>query len=421
MSTKPIRRLTLFKIPTEEGQEQLLAKYRSLPQEALKDNAPYLLDIQAGKTFPDQRAQGFTLAVSTVFKNKEDMLFYDTECTGHAGIKKVAMAVHKGIMTVQVAVYAIKLPFLSIAEEDFTNASIDFEAYAMHAKFVTAPGIFPVVSASIGEAAHLDSQERIKLIQTLRLALDDIGLYKTPIVAGVGAHSTRQTTQLAHDAAAAGADFVLVVPPGYYAGVLKTNPTAIRKFFIDVAAASPVPVIIYNFPAVSAGIDLSSDDVVEIAKAAPNICGIMLSCGNVGKLARITALVNNSSFKTLAGFIDFLLPSVAVGSAGAISPLPNVAPNFSSKLWQVAQSLGSGVDFQEAKELQGKASLGEIALLKEGLLGLKGLLNQQFGYPAAPRLPLMVVSNDAVTKMSANKHLEDVMAQEKILETIKER
>lgn len=36
--------------------------------------------------------------------------------------------------------------------------------------------------------------------------------------------------------------------------------------------------IIYNFPAVSGGIDLSSDDVVDIADAAPNICGIMLSC-----------------------------------------------------------------------------------------------------------------------------------------------
>jgi hypothetical protein len=36
MSTKPIRRVTLFKIPTEEGQEQLLEKYRTLRQEALK-------------------------------------------------------------------------------------------------------------------------------------------------------------------------------------------------------------------------------------------------------------------------------------------------------------------------------------------------------------------------------------------------
>ncbi|KFY81581.1 hypothetical protein V500_11287 [Pseudogymnoascus sp. VKM F-4518 (FW-2643)] len=292
----------------------------------------------------------------------------------------------------------------------------NLEAYAKHAKYVTAPGVFPVVSASMGEAAHLDRQERIILIQTLRLALDDIGLYKTPIVAGVGANSTRETTQLAHDAAAAGADFVLVVLPGYYAGVLKSNPTAMRKFFVDVAAASLVPVIIYNFPAVSGGIDLSSDDVVDIANAAPNICGIMLSCGNVGKLARITALVDNSSFKTFSGFIDFLLPSVAVGSAGAISPLPNVAPNFSFKLWQATQSLGNVADFHEAQELQGLASLGETALLKEGLLGLKGLLNQRFGYPAVPRLPLLVASNDAVTEMSKNKHLEDVMAQEKILE-----
>lgn len=61
----------------------------------------------------------------------------------------------------------------------------------------------------------------------------------------MGANSTRETTQLAHDAAAAGADFVLVVLPGYYAGVLKANPTAMRKFFVDVAAASPVPVCVF--------------------------------------------------------------------------------------------------------------------------------------------------------------------------------
>jgi len=139
-------------------------------------------------------------------------------------------------------------------------------------------------------------------------------------------------------------------------------------------------------------------------------------CGNVGKLARITALVYNSSFKTLAGFIDFLLPSVVVGSAGAISPLPNIAPNFSLKLWLGTQSLESSADFQKAKELQGLASLGEAALLKEGILGLKGLLNQRFGYPAAPRLPLPVVSSNAVIEMSKNKHLEYIMAQDKKVE-----
>lgn len=46
----------------------------------------------------------------------------------------------------------------------------------------------------------------------------------------------------------------------------------------------------------------------------------------MGKLARVTALLDSTSFTTLAGLIDFLLPSVVVGSAGAISPLPNIAP-----------------------------------------------------------------------------------------------
>lgn len=83
------------------------------------------------------------------------------------------------------------------------------------------------------------------MIQTLRTALNSINLLETPIVAGVGATSTRETIELAHEAATAGADFVLVVLPGYYAGVLKAHPAAVKKYFIDVAAASPVPVCVF--------------------------------------------------------------------------------------------------------------------------------------------------------------------------------
>jgi 4-hydroxy-2-oxoglutarate aldolase len=89
-----------------------------------------------------------------------------------------------------------------------------------------------------------DSQERIQLIQALRSALDENGLQKTPIVAGVGATSTRETISLANDAAAAGAEFVLVIAPSYYASTLKANPSAIKRFFIDVASQSPVPVYV---------------------------------------------------------------------------------------------------------------------------------------------------------------------------------
>lgn len=97
--------------------------------------------------------------------------------------------------------------------------------------------------------------------------------------------------------------------------------------------------IIYNFPAVSGGIDMDSDLIVDIVKASPNICGVKLTCANVGKLTRIMGEVDEPSFKktyprryqdmpfqAIDGFIDFLLPSISVGSAGAISGLPNLAP-----------------------------------------------------------------------------------------------
>ncbi|KAH0524318.1 hypothetical protein TsFJ059_006847 [Trichoderma semiorbis] len=300
------------------------------------------------------------------------------------------------------------LPVFFNAEDE-----IDYVAFANHAKYVTSPGILPIVSASMGEAVHLTPQERMKLIQSLRNALDSIGLQKTPIVAGVGGNSTRETIQLARDAAAAGADFALVIAPGYWAGYLKGNPAAVKKFFVDVAAGSPIPVVIYNFPPVTAGIDLESDDVAEIAKLAPNVCGIMLSCGNVGKLARIAALLDGTSITTLAGLIDFLLPSVVVGSAGAISPLPNIAPKFSMKLWDLTQNLQTKADFKAAQKSQGLASLAESALLKSGVPGLKALLNKDFGYPAVPRLPLLAHS-DVVT-LSQNQYISDVLDLEKDL------
>lgn len=81
------------------------------------------------------------------------------------------------------------------------------------------------------------------MVETARAVLDDAGLQAVPVVAGAGAASTRESIQLAQDAAVAGAAFVLAIPPGYYAGNLVANSmAAVKQFYIDLAAASPVPV-----------------------------------------------------------------------------------------------------------------------------------------------------------------------------------
>lgn len=96
----------------------------------------------------------------------------------------------------------------------------------------------------MGEASHLSHAERKTLIQTARKTLDDGGFTNIPIIAGTGAGSTRETIELSRAAAEAGADYVIVITSGYFAGALTRK--ALKAHFVKVASESPLPVIIYN-------------------------------------------------------------------------------------------------------------------------------------------------------------------------------
>jgi hypothetical protein len=125
MSSQQTYRMTLFKIPRIEDQDKLLEMYRAMPQKALKvrsqmadplhsfipltdstllfskqDGSPYIVSVKAGKTFADQRAQGYTIAVMTTFASKEDFEYYDTACEAHKELKAFAASVHQGNLMV---------------------------------------------------------------------------------------------------------------------------------------------------------------------------------------------------------------------------------------------------------------------------------------------------------------------------------
>ncbi|KAK4868612.1 hypothetical protein LT330_006814 [Penicillium expansum] len=291
------------------------------------------------------------------------------------------------------------------------NEDIDIEALQSHVKFIASAGTIPVVSGSMGEAIHLNREEKKTIIRSARVALDEVNLHDVPIVAGAGGASTRESIELCKDAAEAGADYVMVIPPGYYAGALLADTSSIKKFFVDIAEASPLPVIIYNFPAVSGGIDMDSDLIVQIIQSSANICGVKLTCANVGKLTRIMAQVSRpefqaafprssaTPFRAIDGFIDFLLPSISVGSAGAISGLPNIAPKSCVKLWNLCQDSGSS---KQATELQNLIALADGVALKIGIAGMKKLLHRHFGYGDRPRLPLLPMDDKVADAVLSN-------------------
>lgn len=95
-----IHRVTLFKIPSKQDQSRLIEIYRDLPQRATKKGKPYIISATVGPTYDDTRNQGYTLAALSVFASEEDMNYYDIECAAHAELKKVAKALHQGVMMI---------------------------------------------------------------------------------------------------------------------------------------------------------------------------------------------------------------------------------------------------------------------------------------------------------------------------------
>ncbi|KAG7138799.1 Fusaristatin A biosynthesis cluster protein like [Verticillium longisporum] len=99
-NTNHVNRITLFKIPNEEDRQKLLELYKGMPQKAVKDGQPYLLGVKAGTAFKDQRAQGYTVAVQSMFASVEDMAYYDNECAAHAELRAFAKSVNQGAMMI---------------------------------------------------------------------------------------------------------------------------------------------------------------------------------------------------------------------------------------------------------------------------------------------------------------------------------
>lgn len=125
------------------------------------------------------------------------------------------------------------------------------QAFQNHVVFVANSGVGLVINGSMGEAHHLSREERSQLVKAARSALDSAQppLSDVPIIAGTGTGSTKETLVLCKDAAEAGADAVIVITSGYYAGAIDT--LALKTYYTEISDKSPIPVMIYNCASVS--------------------------------------------------------------------------------------------------------------------------------------------------------------------------
>jgi 4-hydroxy-2-oxoglutarate aldolase len=235
-----------------------------------------------------------------------------------------------------------------------------------------------VVTGTTGEAVFLSLDERIQVWKFCAPQLQKAG---KRFIAGAAAESTRATIEMVAAAANTGAEAALVLTPSYF----KPGPDALVGHYTTIADASPIPVLLYNYPAFT-GVELTSTTILRLVEH-PNIHGMKDSSANLTRLG--TVLAHRPDFQMLSGLASGLYPFLSMGGVGGIFALGNVIPGMISQLYH---NFRTG-NLVEALRLQLKlAPLSEALEVRFGIPAIKYAMDQIGLHGGTPRKPLQEAS-----------------------------
>ena len=149
------------------------------------------------------------------------------------------------------------------------------------------------------------------------------------LIAGTGRQSTRAAVAAARRAADAGADGVLVRTPSYFKKQLTAE--AFVRHYAAVADASPVPVVLYNFSALT-GVTLPVEAVARLVDH-PNIVGLKESGPDLGYVGDLIG-VARGGFSVLVGSAPTFYASLALGASGGILALACAIPDACVRIYE---------------------------------------------------------------------------------------
>ncbi|MFD8014968.1 4-hydroxy-tetrahydrodipicolinate synthase [Streptomyces sp. NPDC058955] len=197
----------------------------------------------------------------------------------------------------------------------FTDAgALDLDAAGKLAARLVGEGCDGLVlNGTTGESPTTTDAEKAALVRAVREAVGPA----PALVAGVGTADTRHTVELARQAEAAGADGLLVVTP-YYS---RPPQDAVAAHFLKVADSTGLPVTVYDIPG-RTGTRVEPDTMRRLA-AHPRITAVKDCSYDLLTAARLIA---ETGLAYYSGSEELNLPLYAVGGAGYVSTVANVAP-----------------------------------------------------------------------------------------------
>ena len=210
----------------------------------------------------------------------------------------------------------------------FEDGSIDYEGYKRQVQRMIDGGVKALlVNGTTGEPATIDIEDEFELTKITVEMAKGTGV---KVIAGAGSNYTAQAIRKAKFNAEAGADANLVVTPYYN----KTSQRGLIEHYKAVAAASDLPLIMYNVPG-RTGMKISVDTVVELAKV-PNIVAMKDATDDIAYAMEVLTRTKDMDFDLYSGCDDNILPFIAAGGKGVISVLSNLYPRETEMFAQAA-------------------------------------------------------------------------------------
>jgi 4-hydroxy-tetrahydrodipicolinate synthase len=188
------------------------------------------------------------------------------------------------------------------------EGAVDLDATVALARWLVDHGTNGlVVTGTTGEGPVLTDQEKAAIWRAVAEAVT------VPVIAGTGTNDTPHSIELTRAATEAGVDAVLVVTP-YYS---RPSQTGLHAHFSAVAAATDLPVVLYDIP-VRTGRPIHASTVLRLVTETPNVVAVKDSAGNPAATAQLLCQAPDS-FEAYCGDDALILPMLSIGAVGAVS------------------------------------------------------------------------------------------------------
>lgn len=242
-----------------------------------------------------------------------------------------------------------------------------------------------VVAGTTGESPTLSTEETVDLFTAVVEAVGD----RAQVIAGTGSYDTAATIRLTTQAQEAGVDGIMLLAPYYN----RPNQRGMDRHFRAAAAATDLPVMLYNIPSRTA-CEIAPLTLLSLAEDVGNIHGVKDAVGDMAKASWLAARAPDS-FGIYSGDDKNCLPLLAVGGVGLVSVAAHLVGDDLARLIEIFPT-----DPVEARAIHHRLlPIFEALFLEPSPAPLKAAM-ELLGLPAGPlRLPMVPIDDDTMTTL----------------------